>query len=371
MDLDTNKRKLTTALLFSALSMGVLSAADDGNSEPAKDEIEKPTIVIESDVVDNQTAKESDANESASSAPSPKKVTFYNAPLIPTSPCYKNTDQDEDMFSVSGYVNSRSLIVSKPLQSMMTHKESAIFEYFANNGSYVLDAYMFGTGEDEQPRPRAEFLAILKLWSDRANEIDPSKSIKVDSSKLHSLDQKILKGQKKVNFDFELINSVAKYLKCSVLFLNVGHNLFGCIDILKEMVYVKYDEEQNESAAHLVKKSRTSDANLFKLLPVENENTLVMCYNSDLKRFLFSLPYKDDVSVLGLEQIKDLNKIERKIVKMNHIRYIKNKALVAIPSVIGLSSIGYICSKYCPNLLNYCKDFFKSFGEKFSKTISK
>ncbi|MDR2807229.1 MAG: hypothetical protein LBB11_03685 [Puniceicoccales bacterium] len=143
----------------------------------------------------------------------------------------------------------------------------------------------------------------------------------------------------------KMIVKASRLIQSPVLYVEIGDRFFslGPIDIIRRVIYAKPDEDEHPFIV-LDKKSLFGDRKLISQMTLEIDNyddILVVCFNSSLKRMLFSLPENEAVNIPEDTDRDIQNYRKTAVLKIAKKRLYRNVG-IALP-VFSMAALGILC----------------------------
>ncbi|MDR1435393.1 MAG: hypothetical protein LBI77_03245 [Puniceicoccales bacterium] len=174
-----------------------------------------------------------------------------------------------------------------------------------------------------------------------------------------------------------LPNSVAeasRLINRPVLYVEVGNHFcsFGPIDVARRIIFAK-PSEFGDNVELLSRKSRLRDNELISLIRSSKDDAIIVCYNSYLKRSIFSLPKESGKVLVAKDSDMETQK-ERKvaILKIKGERFRRNAAILTVPFLVASSFywkksiLQFPVAKQMSSGISMVGNFFRKFGRKIS-----
>jgi hypothetical protein len=250
---------------------------------------------------------------------------------IELSPSRENSEENADNLA-----NSSTFYACEVPKDSMTPKEIVIFSKMSQRPHTL-----FINNSSAEPPFGIQLRAVVALQQKITHGNDEIK-----------LDNLFLPGNK-IGPSAATLGKIAQFLETSILFLDIGTNRFGCMDIIKRIFVVKFDSDTKEISESFNRTSRISDRKLLEFVENDNENALLLCWNSHLDRMLFSLPGEQDISDADILPAGQVEKSKKSILRMGKVRSCKNAALVIVPSAVAVSVGLYFAIQYWPTITGF------------------
>jgi hypothetical protein len=134
----------------------------------------------------------------------------------------------------------------------------------------------------------------------------------------------------------DLVLNIAQQINQPVLYMEIGNRGFsyepGPIDIVKQIILARPEEpnDDDDKPQILQQSSWLRDNKLNQMIHTYGINSVVVCYNSVLKRTVFSLPRRVNVVTEQNTDQEKQHSHEYAILKLSQKRIIRNAGLSAL-----------------------------------------
>jgi hypothetical protein len=224
--------------------------------------------------------------------------------------------------------------VMESFVEMCTHIHEAEYQTLTPKEREIADLtrYRFYQLQQNSPTYESPFIGLCAI-------IDLCDRLKNDSDELlfTSCERLAKVAEDLPNTLSQSVAKASQLIDRPVLYIEVGNKFcsLGPIDIARRIILAKLSKS-GEDVELLKRKSRFRDCELIALIRSCSENTIIVCYNSYLKRSIFLLPKENGKVVIAKDSdLETRNERKIAILKIKRRRFYRNATIFTVPPLLA------------------------------------